>query len=221
MTAKTGINIVFPDHKVFVGMDRGDTAHSYRVGEIGGLLAQYCSVNGVYLPEERQAQIASGCSLHDIGKSDGPLREILKKGVLSPNERRRVRNYHVKRGLELATKLGLGDDVQEIVRGHHEKWNGTGYPCHFRGTSIPFPARIAAVADYLDSWVNNNFPRRLVEPKGRHILEEAFGEIGRLNWEFFDPAVVKSFYEMLRDPAKREMIESFLSDDIGIFNVDV
>jgi HD-GYP domain-containing protein (c-di-GMP phosphodiesterase class II) len=97
--------------------------------------------------------------LHDIGKIGIPDRILLKPGPLDPEEHKLMES-HVQKGLEIVEKMvgefGLEDlpdsaVMKNVVAGHHEKLDGSGYPKGLRGEAIPLEARIIAVADVFDA----------------------------------------------------------------------
>ncbi|MGH7445548.1 MAG: HD-GYP domain-containing protein [Longimicrobiales bacterium] len=91
-----------------------------------------------------------GAFLHDIGKSVIP-RAVLEKPAALDDEERRLVRQHTVRGAEIVMELALPFDVIPMVRYHHERWDGRGYPAALAGSDIPFHARILAVADVYDA----------------------------------------------------------------------
>ena len=95
-------------------------------------------------------EIGVASLLHDIGKTSIPVNILNKPGALSPGEWSLVR-AHPQLGAEVATKLGYSNGIAEMILGHHEHWNGSGYPFAFSGEDIPIGARIITVADVFDA----------------------------------------------------------------------
>jgi cyclic di-GMP phosphodiesterase len=130
-----------------------------------------------------------GCLFHDVGKIGVPDNILLKRGPLTKRERRLMQN-HTLLGERMLTDVALlqGHGLQ-VVRSHHERWDGTGYPDAIGGDEIPLGARIFAVADTLDA-VTSNRPYRRGRSwhKACEIIE---GEAGGQ----FDPDVVAAFRE--------------------------
>lgn len=132
--------------------------------------------------------------LHDLGKVGIPDAILKKPGKLS-DEEWGVMMTHTSIGesvLAAANKepenpLGLLKIAGEIAGGHHEKWDGTGYPRGLLGQSIPLPARIMALADMYDALVN----KRVYKEAWTH--EQACEEIISKSGTHFDPLVVKAF----------------------------
>ena len=128
-----------------------------------------------------------GFLLHDIGKIGIPEAILEKRGALETDERR-VMQRHPLIGTELLAGVPMleGEGLQ-VVRSHHERWDGQGYPDGLRGDEIPPVARIFAVADTLDAMTTDR-PYRT-----RRTWEQAVDEIVRESNRQFDPDVVKAF----------------------------
>ena len=127
-----------------------------------------------------------GALLHDIGKAGVPVAILNKPGPLTAVEREIVREHPVL-GYRMIEGLGFLEEAGEIILGHHERFDGTGYPRGLAGQSIPLAARLFALADTLDA-ITSDRPYR----RGR-CFEEAFREIARVSGTQFDPAVVAVF----------------------------
>jgi putative nucleotidyltransferase with HDIG domain len=91
-----------------------------------------------------------GALLHDIGKIIVPTEVLNKNGPLSPEEWA-IMKRHPEAGLELVADIDFPGDVRSVIRNHHERWDGTGYPDGLAGEEIPFAARILCVADVYDA----------------------------------------------------------------------
>ena len=128
-----------------------------------------------------------GFLLHDIGKIGIPEGILEKRGALEAEERR-VMQRHPLIGTELLAGVPMleGEGLQ-VVRSHHERWDGQGYPDGLRGEEIPPVARIFAVADTLDAMTTDRPYRR------RCKWEQAVDEILRESGRQFDPMVVRAF----------------------------
>lgn len=132
--------------------------------------------------------------LHDIGKVGIPDNILLKPGKLTPDEFTTMRNHALlgKLALEKAEKLSgactaLINAAKEIVIGHHEKWDGSGYPIGLRGEAIPLSARLMALADVYDALIC----RRVYKEPMSH--EEAKAIILQGRGSHFDPMVIDAF----------------------------
>ena len=128
-----------------------------------------------------------GFLLHDIGKIGIPEAILEKRGALE-SEERRVMQRHPLIGTELLAGVPMleGEGLQ-VVRSHHERWDGQGYPDGLRGEEIPPVARIFAVADTLDAMTTDRPYRK------RCKWEQAVDEILRESGRQFDPNVVRAF----------------------------
>ena len=136
--------------------------------------------------DERLARIGVGLLLHDIGKITIPADVLSKPGKLSPEEWELVRG-HPAAGVELLSSDLIPAVVKGVVRSHHERWDGSGYPDGKKGEKILQLARIAAVADVFDA-VTSERPYATAQPAhvGVEIIVSGAGTA-------FDPEVVASF----------------------------
>jgi ribonuclease P protein subunit RPR2 len=134
----------------------------------------------------RDRGIEYGFLLHDVGKIGIPDEILQKAGPLTPDERKRMQQ-HTLLGEEMLSGVALlqGEGLQ-IVRSHHERWDGTGYPDGLRGDDTPIGARIFAVADALDAMTGERPYRSPVS------WDEAIVEVTRGRGSQFDPDVVDS-----------------------------
>ena len=161
--------------------DIGTEAHSRRVHGYALATAQAYG-----LPAGEMLHLAHGVLLHDIGKIGIPDAILLKPGPLTQAEWDIMRQ-HPDIGARLIQDIPFLQGAIPIVRHHHERWDGTGYPDHLRGEAIPLGARIFAVVDAFDAMT---FDR----PYSRAIsFDEARAEIRRSAGGHFDPAVVEAF----------------------------
>lgn len=141
---------------------------------------------------EELEQMRWGAVLHDVGMIAVPDAILLKAGQLHPGEWSLVR-MHPEHGARLLQNVpGLGIATQ-IVRFHHERFDGAGYPLGLRGTAIPFGARIYAVADALDA-ITTERPYRPAR-----TWEQARVELLQGRGSHFDPNVVNAFLEIFED----------------------
>jgi putative nucleotidyltransferase with HDIG domain len=173
--------------------DAGTGGHTERVARIACLLAERMGFAG----EELEA-IAVGALIHDVGKIGVPDRILAKPGALTPEERVAIRR-HPEISTYILSGLDLPSCVREMVRSHHERYGGGGYPDGLLGERIPLPARILAVADALDAMTSDR-PYRAGRP-----LDEALAEVRARAGEQFCPAVVAALESCLhaRDGAFR------------------
>jgi diguanylate cyclase (GGDEF)-like protein/putative nucleotidyltransferase with HDIG domain len=122
--------------------------------------------------------------LHDIGKLAIPEHIISKPGRLTPEEFEKMK-IHPMVGAEILERVRFPYPVVPIVRAHHEKFDGTGYPLGLRGTEIPIGARILAAVDFLDALVSDRQYRRALP------LQEAMARVVEESGKSFDPQVVR------------------------------
>src|SRR5437870_8686635 len=108
--------------------------------------------------------------LHDIGKLAVPEHIISKPGRLTPEEFEKIK-IHPSVGAEILERVNFPYPVVPIVRAHHEKWDGTGYPMGLRGPEIPLGARILSVADCFDALSSDRSyrPALSAEDALRHV----------------------------------------------------
>jgi len=177
--------------------DTGTGEHSQRVCRYALELAQE-----VAPPAADDESAGYGFLLHDIGKIGIPDQILQKAGPLTDAERRLMQTHTVLGEQMLQGVTLLQGGGLEVVRSHHERWDGNGYPDGCGGTDIPVAARIFAVADALDAMTSDR-PYRPALPwkrAGKEILAEA----GRQ----FDPAVVRAFVD--REGSLRKIRAAFV-----------
>jgi diguanylate cyclase (GGDEF)-like protein/putative nucleotidyltransferase with HDIG domain len=122
--------------------------------------------------------------LHDIGKLAVPEHIISKPGRLTPEEFEKMK-IHTLVGAEILERVRFPYPVVPIVRAHHEKWDGTGYPMGLKATEIPLGARILSAVDYLDALASDRQYRRALP------LLEVMQQLSAESGKAFDPKVVQ------------------------------
>jgi putative two-component system response regulator len=145
------------------------------------------------MDEGQLVALRRGGYLHDIGKIGVPDAVLLKPGRLNDDEWQQMKR-HVTIGVEILGPLKSLRPVLPIVRHHHERWNGGGYPDGLAGEHIPLIARVFQVVDVWDALTNDRCYRKALPP------EEAL-EIIRDECErgFWDPCIVSEFENMIRE----------------------
>lgn len=131
-----------------------------------------------------------GALLHDIGKIIVPTEVLNKAGDLS-DEEWAIMKRHPEAGLELVADIDFPGDVRAIIRNHHERWDGNGYPDGLKGEEIPFAARILCVADVYDALTTaRSYRDSLTHTRAAQVMRESTGQ--------FDPELLESFLRWAR-----------------------
>jgi putative nucleotidyltransferase with HDIG domain len=162
----------------------GSAGHARRVAVYSAALAER-----VGLPSSQVERVRRAGALHDIGKVGTPVELVNKPGPLSAEEFAIVQRHSVSGARMVA---GLGDEeLAAIVRSHHERFDGRGYPDGLAGEEIPIGARIVAVADTFDA-VASTRPYRLAmrASEALQLLDDEAGE--QLDPDLIDP--FRDFY---------------------------
>src|ERR1022692_277195 len=133
-------------------------------------------------PDEMDA-LQAAALLHDIGKLAIPEHIISKPGRLTPEEFEKMK-IHPLVGAEILERVQFPYPVVPIVRAHHEKFDGTGYPLGLKGTEIPIGARILSAVDFLDALASDRQYRRALP------LHEAMARLVDESGKAFDPVIV-------------------------------
>lgn len=171
--------------------------HARRVGTLAGLLARE-----VGLHEETATTIERAAPLHDIGKIGVPDAILLKKGSLTDEEFRIIRQHTVIGGAILSgSGFSLLQTAERIALTHHEHWNGRGYPNGLRGPAIPVEGQLTSVADAFDSLTNDRPYRRGCAP------DAAIEEILRWRERQFAPDAVDALVRLYQSGILDEIEE--------------
>src|SRR5437588_2000881 len=150
--------------------------------------------------EEELEALRAASLLHDIGKLAVPEHIISKPGKLTPEEFEKMKIHPIV-GAEILQRVQFPYPVVPIVRAHHEKWDGSGYPFGLRGEEIPIGARVLSAVDYLDALASDRQYRRAVP------LDEVMKRITEEAGKAFDPKVVdvlKRRYRTLENLAQAQ-----------------
>src|SRR5436309_1394306 len=176
--------------------DSGTGAHSQRVQRYALELADAVAPE---LLGDTSAE--HGFLLHDVGKIGIPASVLRKPGPLDPDERRLMETHTLVGERMLSDVMLLHGAGLKVVRSHHERWDGRGYPDRLAGDEIPVGARVFAVADTLDALTNDRPYRAAGSWKDARelIVSEASQQ--------FDPEVVEAFRE--REQALRSLQREF------------
>ena len=175
--------------------------HSDRVSEYSVLIGEKLG-----LPEDQIKILRIGGLFHDIGKIGVPDRILLKTDKLTDDEYSEIKN-HPSIGAHILGAATIFKDIIPIVKYHHERYDGRGYPCGLKGEDIPYVARIAAVADTFDAMTSKRSYR---DALNLDIVKE---EIERCKGTQFDPAIADVFLEILRTNQDKitEIQEKYIS----------
>lgn len=136
------------------------------------------------LDESQSNAIRAASMLHDIGKLAVPEHILSKPGRLTPEEFEKMKIHPIV-GADILNRVQFPYPVVPIVRSHHEKWDGTGYPDGLKGEGIPIGARILSAVDCFDALASERPYRRAVTP------EEAMRTLSSEKGRSFDPRVVE------------------------------
>jgi response regulator RpfG family c-di-GMP phosphodiesterase len=176
--------------------DGATGAHSERVRLYAREL-----VKGVDESLLEEPSLEYGFILHDIGKIGIPDRVLGKRSSLTDAERRLIETHTILGEQMVGDAALLRGSGASVVRSHHERWDGSGYPDRIGGEGIPIGARIFSVADALDAMTSER-PYRPARP-----WQDAVAEIVQQAGSQFDPGVIRAFRE--REEALRRVYDEF------------
>ena len=169
--------------------------HAERVAAYGMEIAKVLDA-----PFSEDPEVEFGFLLHDVGKVAVPDSILWKPEPLTPEERT-LMERHPLVGWEILREIDFLGEAKLVVRHHHERWDGTGYPDGLAGELIPLSARVFAVADVLDALTTvrpYRAPSEMIE--ARAMIEECSGTQ-------FDPEVVDAFLEISRERLESIRVE--------------
>ena len=176
--------------------------HSDRVSEYSVLIGEKLG-----LPEDQIKTLRIGGLFHDIGKIGIPDSILLKPDKLSDDEYSQIKN-HPSIGAHILGSAEIFKDIIPIVKHHHERYDGNGYPSRLKGEERPYIARIAAVADTFDAMTSRRSYRGPIDIE--HVKEE----IKRCEGTQFDPQIAEVFLEILNNDYDKikDIQEKYLSE---------
>lgn len=141
------------------------------------------------LSKDQLRAIAQGGVVHDVGKLKVPDSILNKPGKLTADERS-IMEFHPVSGYDMCKRLGFLKDELSVIRSHHEKWDGSGYPDRLAGENIPLLARITAIADVYDALTSSRSYRlAMSHDEAMRIIEQGSNI-------HFDPACVKEWVKL-------------------------
>lgn len=159
--------------------------HSDRVAEYSVLIGEKLG-----LPEDQIKTLKIGGLFHDIGKIGIPDSILLKPDKLTDDEYSEIKN-HPSIGAHILGSAKTFQDIVPIVKHHHEKYDGNGYPSRMKGEEIPYLARIAAVTDTFDAMTSRRSYRDAID------LQKVKDEIKRCEGTQFDPQIAEAFLDIM------------------------
>ena len=170
--------------------DRETSNHTERVTALALQLG-----TALGLTPETLGHLRLGASLHDLGKMMIPDRILRKPGPLTQGERTEMQR-HSAEGERLASALEfVPEPALQLVRHHHEHWDGGGYPDHLRAEAIPYLARVFAIIDVYDALLSRR------PYKEAWSQDEALGELRALAGRQLDPQMVEVFMQLAQEQA--------------------
>lgn len=171
-------------------VDAKDTytrGHSDRVSEYACLLGKELNLN-----EDAMKTLKVGGLFHDIGKIGVPDSILLKPGKLTDEEYSEIKN-HPTIGAHILSTATIFKDLLPIVKHHHERYDGKGYPSQLQGENIPYLARITAIADTFDAMTSRRPYRNALE------LEFVITEFEKCSGTQFDPNLAPIWIDILKN----------------------
>jgi len=201
--------------------DAYTAGHTLRVAKYARMIA-----TAYGLQEESINKIEQAAILHDIGKISTPDSILLKPGKLNVLEYNLIQN-HVVAGVRMLSKIELYRDLSELIKYHHERYDGRGYPNRVKGENIPIEGHILMVADAFDAMTSNRIYKARKTPK--QAVEEIIQEAGKQ----FHPEIAKIAKEVLGDihvefttqlpqnELEQQRFAYFFKDNLtGVYNED-
>ena len=176
--------------RVVEGKDPFTEGHCDRVANYAVRLGQRIGCN-----EEELSALRIGGVLHDIGKIVVPEAVLLKRGQLSEGEWQLIRQHPVI-GEQVCAPLASLRPVLPIIRHHHERFDGSGYPDGLKGAKIPLVARVFQIADIYDALTTARpYKQALNRSQAMEIMQE------NVNQGLLDPSLLAQFRQVLNAPA--------------------
>lgn len=177
--------------------------HSDRVSAYSVLIGKKLG-----LSEKEIKVLKIGGLFHDIGKIGIPDSILLKPSKLTDDEYSQIKN-HPSIGAHILSQVSYFKDMIPIVKHHHERYDGLGYPSQLKGEEIPYLARIAAVADSFDAMTSRRSYRNSM------LIDEVIEEIKKCKGTQFDPEIADAFLEILNnEPEKIKEIQEKFNTEI-------
>jgi putative nucleotidyltransferase with HDIG domain len=166
--------------------DHYTQGHSQKVSAYAVMIAE-----ALGLQQKEIEEIGLAALLHDVGKVGIPETILNKSGPLDASEWETMKT-HTDLGDKILEPLQAMGRIREMIRHHHEFFDGTGYPDHLEGEHIPRGARVIAIADAYDTITSERTYKKARTP------EDAFAELERCAANQFDPKIVRVFVDSMR-----------------------
>ena len=167
--------------------DKYTAGHTRRVAEYSLMIAKAMGFDGDDLKNIYEAAV-----LHDIGKVVTPDSVLLKPGKFTDNEYS-IMKEHVLMSVSMLEKINLNPDIIDIVKYHHERYDGSGYPYGLPNEKLPMLSRILTVADSFDAMTTNRIY------KAKKSIKDAIKELNSLSCISYDPCVLEIAKDVLLD----------------------
>lgn len=179
--------------------------HCERLVAMGKAFGEYIQLSRVDI-----RNLMWGGYLHDIGKVGIPDAVLLKKGAFTPEERE-IMNHHVMIGEKICKPLRTMAGVIPIIRCHHERWDGSGYPEGLAGNAIPYLAQVFQIIDIYDALTSERpYKRAFTQAEALEIMAEETAK----GWR--NPKLVQQFTEFIKSTQSEEVSTTLHSEPSAI-----
>lgn len=185
--ADTYLGVIYSLVGAIDARDRFTRTHTTNVMKLSLSLARKMN-----LSHDEMEGLKMAALFHDIGKLWVPEHILLKPGRLNPDQFAKIQ-LHPALGQKILEKVTFPWPVGTLIRSHHERWDGTGYPDRLKGEHIPLGARILCLADVYDAMTSKRSYR------SSHTVEETIKYIRGASGSHFDPAVIRAFEQIIAD----------------------
>ena len=176
------------EYKILVeGLDSYTKSHSERVSKYAVLLGKK-----VGLSNNDLEKLKIGALYHDIGKVNIPNSILQKDSKLTEDEYFEIQK-HTSIGANMLENSSISTDIIPIIKYHHERYDGTGYPNKLEGDTIPYLARITAIADSFDAMTSKRVYKESL------TVENAIEEFKKCKGSQFDPELTDAFLDILKN----------------------
>src|SRR5438270_7081239 len=180
-------------------VEKRDQSLGYHSRQVADLVRQLALACGMSL-EEAQVVVLAG-QLHDIGKVAIPDAILQKPGPLTEEEWEQLRRHSVV-GAEVIGHIPSLRPLVPVIRAHHERWDGHGYPDHLEGEEIPLAARLIAVADAYTVMITDRPYQQACSSA------DALMELRRCTGTQFDPQIVEALINLVQNTQNQQHLET-------------